>query len=184
MPARLHDLTQKRFGRLTVLRRADDKAYGVAWLCRCDCGKELDVAAGALRTGNTKTCGCSRGGGRAPLSERIERNSIPEPMSGCWLWLGGIGVSGYGTICLGSRKDGTRRMIGAHRASYETFVGQIPEGLLVCHRCDNPACVNPDHLFVGTHSDNVQDMMRKGRGRKKAVPCATHAEQHEPQRAA
>lgn len=64
---------------------------------------------------------------------------------------------GYGTINIGGR------MTLAHRASYAVANGPIDPGLVVCHRCDTPACVNPDHLFVGTHKDNTQDCVRKGR---------------------
>jgi len=88
---------------------------------------------------------------------------IPEPNSGCWIWTGYLDRYGYGVYCTGSYKAKTRRHIKAHRLSYELFCGPIPEDHLVCHKCDNPCCVNPDHLFVGTWRDNVEDMMTKGR---------------------
>lgn len=95
------------------------------------------------------------------LSERIDRLSIPEPNTGCQLWTGSttsrsVG-KGYGVIKVSGR------MCLAHRISYSANVGAIPEGMLVCHKCDTPACVNPDHLFVGTHSDNNRDTVKKGR---------------------
>jgi hypothetical protein len=93
--------------------------------------------------------------------------------NGCWIWQHGKTEKGYGIMYIympGRTKKGVKRK--AHRISYEAFNGPIPEGLLVCHSCDVPSCVNPEHLWLGTHKDNTQDMMRKGRGRnniKKAV---------------
>jgi hypothetical protein len=89
--------------------------------------------------------------------ELIERRSIPEPNSGCWLWLGCDHGAGYGVINV------NRRQVFAHRASWMAHFGSIPDGQCVCHRCDIPACVNPVHLFLGSHQENAQDRERKGR---------------------
>jgi hypothetical protein len=75
----------------------------------------------------------------------------------CWTWRGSVSETGYGSFQYRNRK------MGAHRAAYLMHVGEIPTGMIVCHRCDNPSCVRPDHLFVGTHKDNTRDMMAKNR---------------------
>lgn len=85
--------------------------------------------------------------------------TIPEPNTGCWLWLGTEGPRGYGRLSFCGRRQ------RANRCAWEITRGPIADGLFVCHRCDQPSCVNPDHLFLGTHQDNMSDMARKGRGR-------------------
>lgn len=94
-----------------------------------------------------------------PLIDRLMAKHEPVTESGCWLWTGMVNSYGYGRIKY------NRHELGAHRASYEIFNGQIPESMKVCHRCDVPCCVNPSHLFLGTDRDNNQDMIRKGRAR-------------------
>lgn len=88
---------------------------------------------------------------------KLLKRVLEEPNSGCWLWEGAASGPGYGTIWFDGRTYAT------HRLSWEVHRGPIPEGLFVLHHCDTPACVNPDHLFVGTQQDNFDDMRSKGR---------------------
>jgi hypothetical protein len=78
---------------------------------------------------------------------------------GCWLWIGGRTSRGYGMFTARHR-----RQRGAHRYAWEMVNGPIPDGMVICHRCDNPPCVRVDHLFLGTQKDNIHDMMAKHRG--------------------
>lgn len=95
-------------------------------------------------------------------TETIKTKAKINPTTGCWEWIGAK-RNGYGRITTGSRTDGTRKTVSAHRLSYELFKGNIPAGYEICHACDNPCCINPDHLFAGTHQDNVDDREQKGR---------------------
>jgi hypothetical protein len=95
---------------------------------------------------------------RAYFRKYILDRSEPIPESGCWFWSGALaGSNSYGAAWV------DRIQWRAHRLSYTVFVGPIPEGSIVCHRCDIPHCVNPSHLFVGTNADNTRDMIDKGR---------------------
>lgn len=95
-----------------------------------------------------------------PLSVRLDRLSIPEPNSGCWLWMGTVNGAGYGGIGRGGREGG---WIGAHVAAWECAHGEVPKGLHVCHHCDNKLCVNPAHLYVATTQKNTADAKARGR---------------------
>ena len=91
-----------------------------------------------------------------PIKERLAERT--REVEGCHVFTGARKGNGYGEIM----HEGRRR--GAHVVSYEATYGPVPEGLFVCHHCDNPPCINPDHLFVGTNSDNQLDASSKGRG--------------------
>lgn len=102
---------------------------------------------------------------------QIERFLSKVDRSGeCWLWRGQIGASGYGKIAF--RSAGDRRYLRAHRVAWILEHGDIPGGLLVCHKCDNRACVRVDHLFLGTSLDNTLDAKCKGRLRTGPMPAS------------
>lgn len=91
-------------------------------------------------------------------------------VNGCWEWQRRKDEDGYGRV-YSSNSRSTKR---AHRMSYETFIGEIPKGLVVMHSCDNPCCINPLHLSVGTHKENSQDMVKKGRSKTPIYKGADH----------
>lgn len=108
---------------------------------------------------------------RAEVPERYQQVfwSKVQKSAGCWLWTAARAVNGYGVYGL-MYPDGHRQQWKAHRLAWSLTNGPIPAGMMVCHTCDNPACCNPGHLFLGTGSDNMQDMFRKGRGRRVGPP--------------
>ena len=89
--------------------------------------------------------------------EKLMERVCIDKDTNCWNWTGYLDEDGYGRTTMNG--DGMK----AHRASYIEYVGMVPKGLLVCHKCDNPACINPLHLFIGTQMDNVRDCVSKGR---------------------
>jgi hypothetical protein len=91
--------------------------------------------------------------------ETFHMNYSVDPQTGCWNWIR-FKYKGYGEF------NHKRKKYRAHRFSYELFKEKIPDGMIACHSCDNPACVNPDHIFLGTHSDNNRDMVNKNRNAK------------------
>lgn len=110
-----------------------------------------------------------RGRGPGTMFDRFwSRVHVGSSEDACWTWTGGANSAGYGTI--GARGE---RNVLAHRFSWElSHAEEVPRGLFVCHRCDKPRCVNPAHLFLGTPTENAQDMASKGRQwrQRKEVP--------------
>lgn len=99
-------------------------------------------------------------GKRLPLSDRLWSKISMKQLDGCWEWQASRKGKRYGQI----QVDGTP--VGAHRIAYQLVKGEIPEGLVVRHRCDNPFCCNPDHLEIGTYQDNTNDMIARQRQKK------------------
>lgn len=102
---------------------------------------------------------------RIDVRQRLEQYRRIDPVTGCWIWTKSCGEKGYGQIWI------VDKFVRVSRAAYEIFIGPIPEGLNVCHICDNPPCFNPAHLFAGTQKQNISDMMAKGRGWMQGLRC-------------
>lgn len=156
------DFTGLQIGRFKVLAPAPMRRCNnprPRWACQCVCGRVIELRHCDLVGGYKKSCGCAHKGELTHDHKRVfESKVMPEPNSGCWLWLGAAsGRHGYGhTRHLGEQ-------ISAHRAAWLIYQGEIAPGMFVCHKCDNPHCCNPEHLFLGSHADNMRDAIRKGR---------------------
>lgn len=92
-----------------------------------------------------------------PALERFETKYLVDAVTNCWNWVRASCVTGYGQLFVNGK------LMRAHRYSYQQFVGPLVDNKYVLHKCDNPACVNPDHLFLGTQQDNMIDKCNKGK---------------------
>jgi hypothetical protein len=158
------DLEGARFGALMVLSRGASNAEGRRlWLCTCDCGGTRLASTKSLRGGKMTSCAsCVPNSAKAPLAARLRK--WVESASGCWEWSGRRNALGYGRIIV----DGVETR--AHRAMFFMLNQSADRSLVVRHTCDNPSCVNPDHLLLGTVKDNMNDMHTRGRFRGGAKP--------------
>lgn len=161
------DRTGKRYGRWIVLGHSHESHKGDYWACRCDCGTERAVIGGSLGK-SSSSCGCknrensllSRKKKVKSLRERILNAITVNEKTGCWEFCMFLDINGYGRVNAGNGKT-----VFAHRTMYEEYKGSA-EGKFVLHRCDNPKCCNPEHLFLGNAKDNYDDMVSKGRHKR------------------
>lgn len=152
------DLIGKKIHLLTVISDIGKDSNGDAWvLCKCDCGNDYQVRRHHLLQGNVKSCGCLKNHSDWKTNYKINE------LTGCWEWSGARLKTGYGFAKRKCHIKKKKKNYLAHRLFYEHYKGEIPEGYFVCHKCDNPPCVNPLHLFIGKSIDNAQDKVNKGR---------------------
>lgn len=125
------------------------------------CGVERPIIQAHAADPSRKFCSRACKVAATKTTEALARRFWPKVTrsAGCWLWRGMIGTNGYGRL----RNGRDEPVLYAHRVSYELNIGPIPNGMNVCHRCDNPPCVRPDHLFLGSDADNMADKVAKGR---------------------
>jgi len=133
------------------------------------CNKLFTAYASLVRRGGGKFCSrkCSGDFHTTPVEQRFWEKV--DKSESCWIWKGTTYSNGYGRICVNGKH------VLAHRLSWTLTHSDIPDGFHVCHGCDTPLCVNPEHLFLGTQKDNMQDMISKGRRVNPVMPRGEYA---------
>lgn len=162
-----------KVGKLTLIsKNKADKHQAYFWVCKCDCGVIKTFRSDRITDKTfSKSCGCVNK--CRTIEEYIDEYIMPEPNTGCWLWTGPLFKGGYGRLTVASKESNGSRSLRAHRAIYKFITGrQITKDVFLCHHCDTPSCVNPDHLFEGTQIDNMKDMVKK---KRQAVGDKLHA---------
>lgn len=153
----IKDITDIRFGNLiSKIPLWNDPKNGFLWLCECDCGNEIEVYCSRLMNGGKTSCGCQKEE-NLKIDLKIRMEKYLQWNNNCLEWIGPKSSCGYGLI------NYKRNRYLAHRAIWIMKNGEIPYKFEICHKCDNPSCCNLDHLFLGTHDDNMKDMVSKKR---------------------
>lgn len=151
-----YDITGKVYESLTVLKYfgMDKHGKNSIWTCQCSCGVKINVTRCNLIQRSTKSCGCLNYENDEVYEKTQEERFFRYVLKteSCWIWKGGLDKEGYGIFNHRTHK------IKSHRYSFGRFKEPIKKGLVICHTCDNPKCVNPDHLYQGTQIDNMKDV--------------------------
>lgn len=153
-----------KYFRLTTVKKVQisckKEKIRARWLCKCECGnlKIIDECSLYGEKG-VKSCGCvgKKRFGKDRFTQEFIKQRVNVNENDCWIWKGSKHRQGYGNVTYKEKLE------LAHRVSWMIYYGEIPEGIKVCHHCDEPSCVNPAHLFLGTQLDNMADCIKKGR---------------------
>ena len=166
-PQLIKNLEGQTFGRLTVLSMEGRNKFGkILWKCICSCElkKEVVCTGNILKNGSKRSCGCIKS---PPLMEykeilkkRSDKNSVWNEK--CLEWTGDLHYH-YPHGLVNCIFNGKKAHHPAHRISYWLHKGEIPKGIYVLHSCDNPKCINPEHLHLGTQKDNIRECIERGR---------------------
>lgn len=147
-----------RLLRLSTVRKWFKEHVELRIVCGCGCGGLVKISPRHYYEGIPKLIKGHKNGWKIEGSEEDRFWALVDKSGNCWKWIGRADASGYGLF-----REERRRVVAAHRFVYKRFVGKIGLGLFICHACDNPCCVRPSHLFLGTQKENMVDAKRKGR---------------------
>ena len=152
-----NDYFGKSFYKLKVIDKIEIYRGKYKWICQCECGNQITCLGSDLKKGYKKSCGCWRKPKEIKESSENRFWKFVSKTENCWDWTGSKANYGYGQLSINGKP------VRANRYSWILHNGEIPTGLMICHKCDNPSCVNPEHLFLGDQTANMQDMISKKR---------------------
>lgn len=145
------DIQRKKTNNLTAIKPCGGK-YSM-WLVKCICGKEFKIQKADFTLEKRKSCGCIKPNHKMSINHFMNK---VEKTDSCWFWKGSMNpITGYGQ-CGFNGKNRT-----SHRVSWMLHIGEIPKDKILCHKCDNKLCVNPSHMYIGTHATNMLDRVER-----------------------